>query len=136
MLWYTFPRQCFCNRYTLLSIHRCDLCMQKLTSYSRWLFPVACRKNFEWGVQQQKFTDKLLNFPEIPTNDDRLPTSDDRLPTSNDCKASFYRKTKELPTISAKRGFNTSHPTPSTLARPWLLCPILELLCLEIVYVS
>ena len=40
--------------------------------------PVASRKTFELGgreVSQQKFTDRLLDFPEIPTNDERLRTS-------------------------------------------------------------
>ena len=44
-----------------------------------------------------KFTEILLNNPEITTNDDGLPTSDDR-------KASIQRQVIELQTVSAKVG--------------------------------
>ena len=51
----------------------------------------------EGGVA--KITYRLLNIPELPTNDDqspksddRLPKSDDRLPKSNDRKAGTYQQ--------------------------------------------
>ena len=58
---------------------------------------MACRKTSDWGGggKQQKFTDRLLNAPELPAIDDRLPTRDDR-------KAYFYLQAIELPTASTK----------------------------------
>ena len=38
---------------------------------------------FEWGVATDIY-DRLLNIPELTTNDDRLPTRGDRLPTDDD----------------------------------------------------
>ena len=48
-------------------------------------------------MQQQTFTDRLLNVPEMATNDDQLPASDDR-------KASIYRQAIEKPIASVKVG--------------------------------
>jgi len=88
---------------------------------------VVCRKTFEWGEGwRQKFTNRLLNFPELltsdhhlptsddylPTNDHHLPTSDDYLPTSDDRKASFYRKAMELSMFSTKVGGRVTPPHP------------------------
>ena len=85
-----------------------------------------CGKAFEWGRGcRNKNSDRLLNIPELPTNDDRLPTNDDRLPTNDDrlptnddrlpttadLKASIYQQAIELPTVSAKLGGVTfPHP--------------------------
>jgi len=47
------------------------------------------------GSVVRKNTHRLLNAPELKTNDDRLPTSDDH-------KACISRKAIELPTVLAK----------------------------------
>ena len=76
---------------------------------------VACRRTLEWGVRQHKFTDRLLNVPELPTHDNRLPTSNDHI-------ASFYRQAIALPTALVNvRGVTPPIPTS---ARPLLQVPL------------
>ena len=54
------------------------------------------------GVWQHKFTERLLNIPELPTHDDRFPTSKDH-------KASFCRQAIALPTALVNVGYVTPH---------------------------
>ena len=53
------------------------------------------------------FTNKLLTFPESPTDDDR--------------NASIHQQAKELPTAPAKNGGGVTTPTSPTSARPRLM---------------
>jgi len=54
--------------------------------------------NFEWGMCHTNFTNRILNAPELPANDD--------------CNTSFYQNSKKLLKVSAKVGHMTPH-TPN-----------------------
>ena len=73
---------------------------------------MVSRKTFQRGEGvATKFTDRLLNAQELPTNDDRLPTSDDH-------KICFCVQAIELSVIDGT-------PHIPTSARPWaaaMLC--------------
>ena len=94
-------------------------------------------------------TDRLLNVPELPTNDDGLPINDDRLPINDDrlpinddrlpinddrlpinddrlpsamiAKHASTHKLLNYQRFRQKLG--VLHPTSHTSARPWHLVP-------------